>query len=63
LTLGVTSKVDRLDQPYVLLPYIYIIPSKILSYFISYSFYGLLADHISSVITLLLTMSFVDGSP
>jgi hypothetical protein len=27
------------------------------------NFYGLLVGHISSILTLMLTMSFVDGSP
>jgi hypothetical protein len=44
--------------------YIYILYlAKILSYFISYSFFGLLVGHISSVLTLMLTVSFVDGLP
>jgi hypothetical protein len=59
LDLGVTSKVGHLDQSYVLLYILYL--AKILFYFISY-FYGLLAGHISSVLTLMLTISFVDGS-
>jgi hypothetical protein len=58
LDLGVTSKVGHLDQSYVLL---YILHLAIF-YFISLIFYGLLAGHISYVLTLILIVSFVDDS-
>jgi hypothetical protein len=60
LTFVVTSKVDHLDQLYVLLYILYL--AKILFYLFSNSFYGLLAGHISFVLTLMLTMSFIDAS-
>jgi hypothetical protein len=60
LDLGVTSKVGHLDQFYVLLYILYVAENFVLIYFLF--FYGLLAGHISSVLTLMLTVSFVDGS-
>jgi hypothetical protein len=42
--------------------YIYYTLLKILFYSNSSFIYGLLAGHISSVLTLMLTVSFVDGS-
>jgi hypothetical protein len=60
LDLGVTSKVGHLDHFYVLLYILYVAENFVLIYFLF--FYGLLAGHISSVLTLMLTVSFVDGS-
>jgi hypothetical protein len=61
LTSGVTSKVGHLDQPYVLLHiYIYII--LYLAKILFCSVDGLLTCHITSVLTLMLMVSFVDGS-
>jgi hypothetical protein len=60
LDLGVTSKVGHLDQSYVLLDILHL--AKMLFYFISLFFYGLLAGHITSVLTLMFMVSFVDGS-
>jgi hypothetical protein len=60
LDLGVTSKVGHLDQFYVLLYILYLAKNFVLFYFLI--FYGLLAGHISSILTLMLTVSFVDGS-
>jgi hypothetical protein len=45
-----------------MLYYIYYTLLKILFYSNSLFIYGLLASHISSVLTLMLTVSFVDGS-
>jgi hypothetical protein len=59
LTSGVTSKVGHLDQPYVLL-HIYII--LYLAKILFCSVYGLLTCHIRSILTLMFTVSFVDGS-
>jgi hypothetical protein len=42
--------------------YIYYTLLKILFYYNSLFFYGLLAGHVSFVLTLMLTVSFVDGS-
>jgi hypothetical protein len=60
LVLGVTSKVGHLDQFYVLLYILYLAEIFVLFYFLF--FYGLLAGHTSSVLTLMLTVSFLDGS-
>jgi hypothetical protein len=60
LDLGVTSKVGHLDQFYVLLYILYLAENFVLFYFLI--FYGLLLGHTSSVLTLLLTVSFVDSS-
>jgi hypothetical protein len=57
---GVTSKVGHLDQFYVLLYILYLAENLVLFYF--QIFYGLLTGHTSSVLTLMLTVSFVDGS-
>jgi hypothetical protein len=58
LDLGVTSKVGHLDQFYVLLYILYL--ADFLLYFLI--FYGLLAGHTCSILTLIFTVSFVDGS-
>jgi hypothetical protein len=61
LNLGVISKVDHLDQSYVLLYTLHL--AKILFYFFPYFFLrGLLDGRISSIPTLMLTVFFVDGS-
>jgi hypothetical protein len=60
LDLGATSKGGHLDQFYVLLYMLYLVENFVLFYFLI--FYGLLAGHTSSVLTLMLTVSFVDGS-
>jgi hypothetical protein len=60
LDLDVTSKVGHLDQFYVLLYILYL--AKFFVYFHFLIFYGLLAGHTGSVLTLMLTVSFVDGS-
>jgi hypothetical protein len=60
LVLGVTSKVSHLDQFYVLLYILYLAEIFVLFYLLI--FYGLLAGHTSSVLTLMLTVSFLDGS-
>jgi hypothetical protein len=60
LDLGVPSKVGHIDQIYVLLYILYLAENFVLFYFLI--FYGLLAGHISSVLTHMLTISFVDGS-
>ena len=57
---GVTSKVGHLDQFYVLLYILYLAENLVLFYF--QIIYGLLIGHSSSVLTLMLTVSFVDGS-
>jgi hypothetical protein len=54
------SKVGHIDQIYVLLYILYLAENVIYFYFLI--FYGLLAGRISSVLTLMLTVSFVDGS-
>jgi hypothetical protein len=51
LDLGVISNVGHLDQSYVLLYILHL--AKILFYFISSYFYGLLPGHISSILTLI----------
>jgi hypothetical protein len=61
LTSGVTSKVGYLDQPYVVLLYIYIYIYYTLLKFSFASVNGSLIFHNSSALTLMLTMSFVDG--
>jgi hypothetical protein len=60
LDFDIPSKVGHIDQTYVLLYILYL--AKIFVYSHSLFIYGLLAGHISSVLTLMLTMSFVDGS-
>jgi hypothetical protein len=60
LDLGVTSKVGHLNQFYVLLYILHYTLLIFLFYFLI--FYGLLASHISFVLTLMLMVSFVDGS-
>jgi hypothetical protein len=57
---GVPSKFGHIDQIYVLLCILYLAENVVYFYFLI--FYGLLAGHISSVLTLKLTVSFVDGS-
>jgi hypothetical protein len=61
LDFGIPSKVGHIDQTYVQL---YIIPCwKMCFILILHLFPGLLlAGHTSSVLTLLLAVSFVDGS-
>jgi hypothetical protein len=54
------QKVGHLDQPYVLLPYISYLANFVLFYFL---FFGLLVGHNSYVLTLMLIVTFVDGSP
>jgi hypothetical protein len=61
LTSDVTSKVGHLDQPYVLL-HIDIYTILYLVKILFCSVYGLLTCHISSILTLMLTVSFIDGS-
>jgi hypothetical protein len=60
LDLGVPSKVGHIDQIYVLLYILYLAEIFVLFYFLI--FYGLLVGHISSIITLMLTVSFVYDS-
>jgi hypothetical protein len=60
LDLGVPSKVGHVDQFYVLLYILYLAEIFVLFYFLIS--YGLLAGHTSSVLTLMLTVPFVDGS-
>jgi hypothetical protein len=60
LDFGIPSKVGHFDQTYVLLYILYL--AKFFVYSNSSFIYGLLAGHISSVLILMLTMSFVDGS-
>jgi hypothetical protein len=60
LDLGVASKVGHVDQFDVLLYILYLAENLVLFYFLI--FYGLLAGHTSSVLTLMLMVSFVDGS-
>jgi hypothetical protein len=54
------QKVGHLDQFYVLLYILYLAENFVLFYFLIY--YGLLAGHTSSILTLMLTVYFVDGS-
>jgi hypothetical protein len=61
LDFGIPSKVGHIDQTYILL-YILYLAEFFLFYSNSLFIYGLLASHISSVLTLMLTVSFVDGS-
>jgi hypothetical protein len=61
LDFGIPSKVGHIDQTYVLL-YILYLAGKNCFILIPNSFYGLLAGHISFVLTLMLMVSFVDGS-
>jgi hypothetical protein len=60
LDFDIPSKVGHIDQTYVLLYILYL--AKIFVYSHSLFIYGLLAGHISSVLTLMLMVSFVDGS-
>jgi hypothetical protein len=60
LDLGISPKVSHIDQTYVLLYILYL--AKIFVYPHSLFIYGLLVGHISYVLTLILTVSFVDGS-
>jgi hypothetical protein len=60
LDFGIPSKVGRIDQTYFY--YIYCTLLKISFYSNPLFIYGLLAGHISFVLTLMLTVSFVDGS-
>ena len=60
LDFGIPSKVGHIDQIYVLLYILYL--AEIFVYFYFLIFYGLLVGHISSVLTLMLMVSFVDGS-
>ena len=60
LDLGIPSKVGHIDQIYVLLYIVYL--ANFFVYSNSLFIYGLLASHISSVLTLMLMVSFVDGS-
>jgi hypothetical protein len=60
LDFGIPSKVGHIDQIYVLLYILYL--AKNFVYFCFLIFYGLLAGYTSSVLTLMLTVSFVDGS-
>jgi hypothetical protein len=60
LDFGIPSKVGHIDQIYVLLYILYHAENFV--YFCILIFYGLLAGHTSSVLTLMLTVSFVDGS-
>jgi hypothetical protein len=60
LDFGIPSKVGHIDQIFVLLYILYLAENFVLFYFLF--FYGLLAGHTSSVLTLMLTVSFVDGS-
>jgi hypothetical protein len=60
LDFGIPSKVGHIDQIYVLLYILHL--AKFFVYFYFLIFYGLLAGHISSVLTLMLTVSFVNGS-
>jgi hypothetical protein len=53
LDFSIPSKVGHIDQTYVLLYILYLAENFV---------YGLLAGHVSSVLTLMLTVSFVDGS-
>jgi hypothetical protein len=60
LDFGIPSKVGHIDQIYNLLYILYLAENFVYLYFLI--FYGLLVGHISSVLTLMLTVSFVDGS-
>jgi hypothetical protein len=60
LDFGIPSNVGHNDQIYVLLYILYLTENFV--YFHFQIFYGLLAGHTSSVLTLMLTVSFVDGS-
>jgi hypothetical protein len=60
LDLGVPSKVGHIDQIYVLLYILYLAENVVYLYFLI--FYGLLAGHTSYALTLMLMVSFVDGS-
>jgi hypothetical protein len=60
LDFGIPSKVGHIDQTYVLLYILYL--AKFFVYSHSLFIYGLLVGHISSVLILMLTVSFVDGS-
>jgi hypothetical protein len=60
LDFDIPSKVGHIDQTYVLQYILYLAKTFVYPY--SLFIYGLLAGHISSVLTLMLTASFVDGS-
>jgi hypothetical protein len=60
LDFGIPSKVGHIDQIYVLLYILYLAGNFV--YFCFLIFYGLLAVHTSSILTLMLTVYFVDGS-
>jgi hypothetical protein len=59
LDFDIPSKVGHIDQTYVLLYILYL--AKNFVYPHSLFIYGLLVGHISSVLTLMLMVSFVDG--
>ena len=61
LDFDIPSKVGYIDQTYVLLYILYLAKIFVYSHYL-FIFYGSLAGHISSVLTLMLTVSFVDGS-
>jgi hypothetical protein len=61
LDFGIPSKLGHIDQIYVLL-YILYLAEKFVFILIPNFFYGSLAGHTSSVLTLMLTMFSVDGS-
>jgi hypothetical protein len=60
LDFGIPSKVGHIDQIYVSLYILYLVENFVLFHFLI--FYGLLAGHTSSILTLMFTVSFVDGS-
>jgi hypothetical protein len=60
LDFGIPSNVGHIDQTYVLLYILYL--AKKFVYSNPLFIYGLLAGHISYVLILMLTVSFVDGS-
>jgi hypothetical protein len=60
LDFGIPSIVAHIDQIFVLLYILYLAENFVYFYFLI--FYGLLAGHTSSILTLMLMMSFVDGS-
>jgi hypothetical protein len=60
LDFGIPSKVGHIDQTYVLLYILYLTENWFYSN--SLFIYGSLAGYVSSVLTLMLTVSFVDGS-
>jgi hypothetical protein len=62
LDFGIPSKVGHIDQIYILLYILYLAEYFVYLYFLFLFFYGLLVGHISSVLTLMLMVYFVDGS-